>query len=86
MDYEIVLEDVGKFGNSQKVLGLIIGYVAVFTAMIEMCPVFINYTPDFRLMFSFLLEFILLLKFSKDIFIVKCLHEIIRRVFSFHKL
>jgi len=48
MDYEIVLGDVGKFGRSQKVLGLIIGYVAVFTAMIEMCPVFINYTPDFR--------------------------------------
>jgi len=48
MDYDIVLEEVGGFGKSQKLLGLIIGYVAVFTALIEMCPVFINYTADYR--------------------------------------
>jgi len=48
MDYDIVLEEVGGFGRSQKILGVIIGYVAVFMAMIEMSPVFINYSPDFR--------------------------------------
>ena len=49
MDYDIVLEEVGGFGRSQKLLGLIIGYAAVFAAMVEMSPVFINYSPDFRL-------------------------------------
>ena len=52
IDFDIILAKIGGSGRAQVLLFFIIGYTAVISGFNTMSPVFINFTPDYRCVYS----------------------------------
>ena len=52
IDFDALLSQIGDFGRGQITLAFVVGYTAVLSGFNTMSAVFINYTPDYRLVLN----------------------------------